>query len=61
MKVRHKVSGKEFEVSEDYFERYVDVLEVLEKVETKPKKKTTKKKQTKVVEPSETETKEDGE
>lgn len=60
MKVKHKVSGKTFEVSQDYFEKYEDTLEVLEVV---PEKKTTKGKgkgnkqtgkQTKVIEPAET-------
>jgi hypothetical protein len=48
MKVKHKVSGQEFEVSSDYFERNSDRLQVLEKVsESKPKR--TAKKKTKVV------------
>jgi hypothetical protein len=48
MKVKHKVSGQEFEVSGDYFERNSDRLQVLEKVsESKPKR--TAKKKTKVV------------
>lgn len=50
MKVKHKVSGQEFEVSEDYFKRNSDRLQVLEKVsEEKPKAKPKAKKQTKVV------------
>lgn len=51
IKVKHKVSGKEYLVSDDYFERNSDRLEVLEKVPAKPTKakaKTTKK-QTKVI------------
>jgi hypothetical protein len=43
MKVKHKVSGKVHEVSDDYFSKYEDKLQVLEEVEKpkpKPKKKT---------------------
>ena len=54
MIVKHKISGKEFEVSEDYFEKYADKLNVLEVIKT-TKDKTTKEvtpkksKKTKVV------------
>lgn len=48
MKVKHKVSGRQFEVSADYFNKYEDVLQVLEVVDEKPVKATTKKK-TKVI------------
>ena len=47
MQVKHKVSGKVFEVSDDYFKQYEDRLETLEEVKTKPKKSTRK---TKVIE-----------
>ena len=42
MKVKHKVSGRQFEVSADYFNKYEDVLQVLEVVDEKPVKATTK-------------------
>jgi len=49
MKVKHKVTGRVHEVSDDYFSKYEDKLQVLEEVvETNPKPKTTKKK-TKIV------------
>lgn len=47
MKVKHKVSGRQFEVSADYFNKYEDVLQVLEVVNEKPVKATKKK--TKVI------------
>lgn len=50
MLVKHKVTGKEYEVSEDYFDKYEDTLQVLEVV--KPTKETTtknKNKKTKIV------------
>ncbi len=47
MKVKHKVSGRQFEVSADYFNKYEDVLQVLEVVDEKPVKATKKK--TKVI------------
>ena len=50
MKVKHKVSGRQFEVSADYFNKYEDVLQVLEVVDEKPvKATTTTKKKTKVI------------
>lgn len=49
MKVKHKVSGRQFEVSADYFNKYEDVLQVLEVVDEKPVKATTTKKKTKVI------------
>ena len=54
IKVRHKQSGQEYVVSNDYFERNSDRLETLEKIPaktSKPKAKTTAKKQTKVITP----------
>jgi len=53
MIVKHKVSGKEFEVSEDYFEKYADKLNVLEVIKT-TKDKTTKDKTTKKSTPKKT-------
>ncbi len=49
MKVKHKVTGKVHDVSEDYFSKYEDRLQVLELVDESPVKKTRAKKQTKVV------------
>ena len=46
MKVKHKVTGKIHEVSEDYFSKYEDKLQVLEEVK---EPKTKPKKQAKVV------------
>jgi hypothetical protein len=48
MRVKHKVSGKEFTVSDDYFDKYEDSLEVLEVIEA-PKRKPKRKPKTKVV------------
>tara|TARA_Y100001951_G_C11099657_1_gene161310 strand:+ start:231 stop:410 length:180 start_codon:yes stop_codon:yes gene_type:complete len=48
MKVKHKITGMEYEVSEDYFERNVDTLQVLEKMPSETPKRTKK---TKVVTP----------
>jgi hypothetical protein len=45
MLVKHKLTGKTHEVSDDYFSKYEDKLQVLEVVKAKPK--ATKK--TKVV------------
>jgi len=45
MKVKHKVSGKVYTVSDDYFSKYQDTLETLEVIEKpKPKKRTVKTK-----------------
>jgi hypothetical protein len=50
MKVKHKITGKIHTVSDDYFSKYEDRLEVLEVVEeVKATKANKPKKNTKVV------------